>query len=260
MPIAPVRVRLAVLLAAALAAVLPAGVAGAAWRVPVEGVVARSFDLGSDPFEAGRHRGVDLAAAPGDRVRAPCAGRVAVAGQVGTSGRVVTVVCGRWRVSHMPLATIAVHPEELVLGGDALGTVASSRDHAGLHLGVRRDGSRFGYVDPLRFLGADRAPPPLAPVRRPPRSPTVRTRPPALPRTVRAPRRLPVRARVPSPSRPPALPRTVRAPQPARGPVPWPAWLGLALVLAGLGVHRRGHGGKPRAPRPAPIRERAEAT
>ena len=71
-------------------ALMLADLAAAAWHPPVPGVVTRPFDLGSDPFEAGRHRGVDLGAAPGTTVRAPCAGPVAFAGTAGSSGRVVT--------------------------------------------------------------------------------------------------------------------------------------------------------------------------
>jgi Peptidase family M23 len=215
---------------------------GAPWRPPVDGTVARLFDLGADPFEAGRHRGVDLAAAPGAAVRAPCAGRVEVAGTVGTSGRVVTLLCGRWRVTHMPLATIAVRRGVAVDRGTLLGTVAPSREHAGLHLGVRRHGTRFGYVDPLRFLaGTIAAPPPVIGRAPPPRS----RRPPRL---GPAPRAVPA-LRVASPPvtapTPRAVPALRFAPSPAAagsnpGAVaPWPAWAGLALVLAGAGVRWR---------------------
>lgn len=207
--------------------------AEAAWRPPVSGPVAREFDVGANPFEGGRHRGIDLLARPGATVRAPCAGRVVVAGRVGTSGGVVTLLCGRWRVSHMPLATITVRVGASVAAGTAVGTLARrhaglhvTRGHAGLHLGVRRDGRRFGYVDPLRFLGAT----PTAPS-----PPLGRAR----------------RARPPRPARPsarPAIPsaRPVRAPVVSTGNsapgglAPWPAWAGLALVLVGAGVRRHG--------------------
>ena len=125
---------------------------------PVAGDVTRDFDPGR-PFEAGHHRGVDLAAAPGTPVRAACGGRVAFAGRIGTSG-VVTVVCGPWRVTHMPLADVAVRAGT-VSRGATIGTVAASSDHAGLHLGVRRDGTRFGYVDPLRLPRDPTRPVPL---------------------------------------------------------------------------------------------------
>src|SRR5687768_6000273 len=98
--------------------------AAASWRPPVPGTVTRTFDLGSDPFEAGRHRGVDFSASPGTTVRAACAGPVAFAGTAGSSGRVVTVLCGPWRVTHMPLASIAVRQQATVLEGTPLGTLA----------------------------------------------------------------------------------------------------------------------------------------
>ena len=77
--------------AGVLVALLSPGPAQAAWRPPVGGPVTRPFDPGSRPFEAGRHRGVDLQAAPGAPVRAPCSGTVAFAGAVGSAGGVVTL-------------------------------------------------------------------------------------------------------------------------------------------------------------------------
>jgi hypothetical protein len=193
--------------------VLLAAPAKAAWRPPVGGPVTRGFDLGADPFEGGRHRGVDLGAAPGAVVRAPCGGRVVVAGRVGASGGVVTVLCGRWRVSVLPLAAVWVRRSAEVGAGARVGTLARSGAHAGVHLGVRRDRVRFGYVDPMRFLAPAR---PSAPVvvggRRGPRGPAVhRVVPPAV-----------------------ATPAARSAPAPAPGLAPWPAWAGLALVLGGV--------------------------
>jgi hypothetical protein len=180
---------------------------------PLGGPVARGFDVGENPFEGGRHRGVDLAASPGAVVRAPCRGKVVVAGRVGSSGGVVTVLCGRWRVSVMPLASVAVRRGADVRPHARLGVLARSPAHAGLHLGVRRDGVRFGYVDPLRFL----APPSSAPFVAPPgRAPPPRRAPP-----------------------PAAAPRFVPGRVPVPGVAPWPAWTGLALVLAGAGLRWR---------------------
>jgi murein DD-endopeptidase MepM/ murein hydrolase activator NlpD len=124
---------------------------------PVPGEVTRGFDPGR-PYEGGRHRGVDLAAAPGTAVRAACAGPVVFAGRIGGTG-IVTLRCGPWRVTHMPLARIAARGR--VARGAVIGTVAASQAHEGVHLGVRRDGTRFGYVDPLRFLGRRSPPAPL---------------------------------------------------------------------------------------------------
>ena len=225
--------RLATLLAAL--ALCLADVAEAVWRPPVGGAVTRVFDVGSDPFEAGRHRGVDLHARARTPVRAPCRGRVAVAGRVGGSGGVVTVLCGRWRVSHMPLAAIAVRPGAAVSRGAVLGSVARSRAHAGLHLGVRRDGARFGYVDPLRFLDTARPAQP-APVGR------------------RGPSRRPPRLRGPRPVAAPAQPGS--SPIRVGGVAPWPAWAGLALVLAGAGIRWRGRVQTRRSPAPRGLRRK----
>jgi hypothetical protein len=219
MPAAPVIALLVLALLATPAA--------AAWRVPVAGPLARPFAITPHPFTAGQHRGIDLRAAPGAPVRAPCSGRVVVAGRVGTSGGVVTVLCGRWRVSHLPLATITARSGTRVTRGARLGTLATGSDHSGLHLGVRRDGDRFGYVDPLRFL-APAPTPTLPPLGRGPRA--HRTRPPPMARRA-APLTSPLAASLDVPA------------HSDRGQLaPWPAWLGLALVLVGAGVRR--HGGR----------------
>jgi hypothetical protein len=216
----------------------------ASWRPPVAGGVTRGFDLGSNPFEGGRHRGLDLAAPPGTAVRAACGGRVVVAGRVGTNGGVVTVRCGRWRVSHMPLAAITVRRGSVIRRGDLVGRAARSPEHRGLHLGVRREGVRFGYVDPRRFLGRDYDPPVIGGRRSRPRT---RVRPPRLGPAPRPATRAPavMRERVPAgldPARPASS--STRA---ARGPAPWPVWAGLALFLTGVGMRRRG--GRPRGHR-----------
>jgi hypothetical protein len=218
--------------AALLAATTAAAPAHAAWRLPVEAPVTRAFDLGEDPFEGGRHRGVDLAARTGEPVRAPCAGEAVVAGRVGTSGRVVTLRCGAWRVSHMPLGTIAVRRGERVERGAAIGTAAWSREHAGLHLGVRREGDPFGYEDPLALIGRPArrfAPLPRArprprvirPATHPARPLLVRPRPTAIPSARPAPAGGGARRSVPP------EPRSLPA------PAPWPVWAGLAVLLSG---------------------------
>jgi hypothetical protein len=223
--------------------------AAGSWRPPVDGTLTRPFAVGTNPFAAGQHRGIDLRATPGTPVRAPCGGRVVVAGRVGTNGGVVTLRCGPWRVTHLPLATITVHAGTPVARGANLGTVARNVAHAGLHLGVRRAGERFGYVDPLRFLvPAPTAP--LPPLGRAPR--THRDLPPPAPRTTEplaapttAPRAAPTTAPLASPlTAPLAAPHLARVALGAGadrgGLAPWPAWLGLALVLAGAGVRWRG--------------------
>ncbi len=96
------------------------------------------------------HRGVDLDAEPGERVRATLPGRVTVAGAV--AGRPVVVVLHRdqLRTTYLP-----VHPQvavgERVSGGQVIGVV-SAPPHCTdgcLHWGARDDG---GYLDPLSLL------------------------------------------------------------------------------------------------------------
>jgi hypothetical protein len=221
----PALVALVVLL---LALLVPAP-AAARWVRPVAGAVTRGFDVHGSRFAAGRHRGADFAAPRGAPVRAACTGRVAVAEPIGSSGGVVTIACGPWRVSVLPLAQIAVRTGARVEAGDPVGTAGRSLAHAGVHLGVRRAGRRFGYVDPLRFL-AERPPPAAGPARRSPRDE---------PRASIAGRPAP---RAPVATRAIPAPDRVRA-APAIGPgslalAPWPAWAGLALLL--LAVAGRG--------------------
>jgi len=178
-----------------------------AWLPPVSGPPTRLFHLGADPFARGQHRGVDFPAR--GAVRSACSGRVVIAGRVAREGT-VSVRCGRWRVSYAPLARVAVRAGEPVGPGESLGRTAR-----GIHFGVRREGRRFGYVDPLRFLGARHVAPPLV-----------------APPPFGAPRG---GGRRSFPARPHPPPRPVAArshPRPAVAP--WPVWLGLLLGLTGL--------------------------
>jgi hypothetical protein len=202
----------ALAIAAASTALLadPSTAVAGRWLRPVPGELARPFSYSrAAPFAAGAHRGADLAAPPGTPVRAACAGSVLHAGRVALLGRVVSVRCGSRRVSYMPLAGLAVRAGQRVATGAPLGTVAAG--HGGLHLGVRRAGDRFGYVDPLALLAPER---PVAPRALPTRGPHGRPR--AAP---------PVAAPVPAPAPVAASPRTR---------LPATVWLGLALALPAL--------------------------
>ena len=170
--------------------------AGAHWRPPVAGEPARLFHLGPDPFRRGQHRGVDFDAR--GPVRSACSGRVVFAGRVAGAGT-VSMRCGVWRVSYAPLTRVAVRAGERVGAGVRLGRAAR-----GIHFGVRREGRRFGYVDPLPFFAGWRAAPPVL---GPPRAPRLGRSRPAAHRT---------------------------APAPAATLAPWPVWLGLTLLLTGL--------------------------
>jgi hypothetical protein len=197
----------------------------AEWRRPVPGAVSRPFAyLAAEPFVAGRHRGVDLAARPGAAVRATCSGRVAFAGR-----DVVTLRCGEWRVTHLPLTALAVRSGQRLRAGTRLGSLARSPEHAGLHLGVRRAGDRFGYVDPLPFL---RGPKPPVAVLGPRRRVGPAPRRGPLPHAVPAPLEGPAPRELLRLPRSPAPPARVRVP-PERPMAPWPVWTGLALALLG---------------------------
>ena len=206
------RAGVAAVLAAAAALFVLAAPAHA-WRRPVPGPVARGFAYSpAEPFAAGRHRGVDLAARPGEAVRAPCSGVVAYAGR-----GVVTLRCGPWRVTHLPLATLTVRAGARVREGARLGTLAASREHLGLHLGVRRAGDRFAYVDPLPFLRPEmpRVGPPAAPRGRAPHAPGAAPRRPEPRRRCPEPRRR-ARAAPTAPGAAPAVPGPRRTRLPIR--------------------------------------------
>jgi hypothetical protein len=212
-----------VLLALLLATLLP----------PVPGEIVRPFDYGADPFAPGQHRGIDLSASPGEPVQAACSGRLVAAGRVAGRG-VVSISCRGRRVSHLPLERIAVEAGATVRRGARVGTVAAG--HPGLHLGVRKEGDPFGYIDPTPLLLRMEAPPSLPLLPAPRRGRRVPLRPPP-------PTPAPAHAREPRPA-PARHPAPVRRPAPARRPAlaPWPAYVGLGLVAAGCitgGVSRR---------------------
>ena len=252
------------LLALALV-LLSAEAAEGAWRRPVPGAVARAFAYSpSAPFRAGAHRGVDLAAPPGARVRAACSGEVVTAAM-----GVVTLRCGRWRVTALPLAADAVRVGARVRAGATIGRVGTMTGHTGLHLGVRRASDRFAYVDPLPLLTAEPSPPAGAPWRGPrprrrrgprPRRASPRRRRAHCARAAASPRRrrgsAPApRVAVPSPRAAPASRVRVSSRASAGRLAPWPAWVGLGLLALGAvggGVRIRVRRARARAGVPVP--------
>jgi len=211
----------AVVASASVAA--PAWAAQADWRWPVGGEISRAFRLGKDPYAAGAHRGIDLRARPSQVVVSACAGRVRFAGPVPRATMAVTVACGAWSVSHMPLRSARVRAGARVAAGEPLGRLASDADHSGLHLGVRRTGEEHGYVDPEPFLRGAGVPfgGPAVGGRRGPRG--------ARPRAPRRPRAVPRVA--PSPAEPSPTSKPAAAPA--------IAWIGLTLLVAALPLEAR---------------------
>lgn len=134
---------------------LPAGAAphGSSWQWPLRPPVSvvHPFDPPAHPWEAG-HRGVDLAARPGQAVYAAGPGRVGFAHDLAGRG-VVTVLHGRLRTTYLPVRP-SVRPGRTVAAGARIGVVQDVLGHCGasscLHWGLR-EGVR--YFDPLTLLG-----------------------------------------------------------------------------------------------------------
>lgn len=219
----------------------PAAARAAGWQRPVDGPLLRAFDLGENPYERGRHRGVDLVAAQGSRVRSACSGRVSFAGSVPNGGRTVSVRCGALIATYQQLGAIHVPAGRRVARGSILAVVGRSGDprarRAHLHLGVRVAASGR-YLDPLMMLSSA---PPAVPLPGPSPAPRPRRRSP--PPVARAP--LPVPRLAPQ-----TVPRLAPLPRPAGSgrqlapKVPWFVWAGLAgaglaLPVGGLVAARR---------------------
>lgn len=162
---------------------------GPLFRWPVDGPprLVRPFDPPPRPWLPG-HRGVDLAAAPGARVRAAGSGMVLFAGLV--AGRPVVTVghTDGLRTTYEP-----VHPTVRVgapvVAGTPLGELATGHPgcpvSACLHWGLRRG---VVYLDPLALLGPIRVrllpvaeSAPTLPVAASPPVPSVAASPPVLP-------------------------------------------------------------------------------
>jgi murein DD-endopeptidase MepM/ murein hydrolase activator NlpD len=137
----------------AVAAPGPTSSVSVLWGWPLAGrpLVTRGFDPPSTRFGAG-HRGVDLAAVPGQQVVAAGAGVVVFAGLV--AGRPVVSVdhAGGLRTTYEPVQPV-VAAGQVVARGSPLGGVVAG--HGGcpadacLHWGLRRGDA---YLDPLALL------------------------------------------------------------------------------------------------------------
>ena len=231
--------------------------AAAAWTWPVRGpVISRFAYRAASPFARGQRRGVDIAAPSGTPVVAACSGRVRFAGAVGTAGRTVSMACGRFVVSYLHLDAIRTRHGARLRTGDPLGTVgATGRRHERrphLSFGVRRVGTRWAYVDPLRLLPAEHGiPPDTSPAPRGRRAP-----PPLGP----APASEPKPARVPHRGDAPFLAHAERSP--ALGLPLGALWLpaGALLAAAAMGAPLARSRVRYRGRRSANHRTRPQAT
>jgi murein DD-endopeptidase MepM/ murein hydrolase activator NlpD len=127
---------------------------------PVKGIFTSGFGSRSDPLTHGHgnHQGVDIAAAPGQPVRASADGFVMRAGNLGGLGNAIFVAHGygiTTRYGH--LSKIEVRPGQRVKRGDVIGRVGNTGRSTGYHLHyeVRQDGEP---VNPLVYILDDGGP------------------------------------------------------------------------------------------------------
>ncbi|WP_432536796.1 murein hydrolase activator EnvC family protein [Kineococcus arenarius] len=142
----------------------PAPGAGTRWSWPLHPrpVVLRGFD--DVTRYAPGHRGIDLAAEPGQQVLSPAPATVAFSGPVAGRGVVVLEHAGGLRTSYEPVLAGVPVGTRLDAGEAfaALGAGAHCADAPCLHLGLRRGED---YLDPLTLL-APAGPPVLLPLGR----------------------------------------------------------------------------------------------
>lgn len=163
----PARLALALFVAVALG-IGPVSAADSTWEWPLPShSVARGYDPPDTQYGPG-HRGIDVAGAPGDVVRAVAPGTVRFAGDVAGKG-VVVIDHGIEQSTYEPV-TPRVSPGDAVVAGQPIGVLRTGHCPgcgAILHLG-RKSGTT--YLDPLARLSKGRfklvspdGPPPVPP-------------------------------------------------------------------------------------------------
>ncbi|GGQ29612.1 murein hydrolase activator EnvC family protein [Streptomyces roseolilacinus] len=129
----------------------------AVWPVgPPRAPVVRGWEPPASAYGRG-HRGVDLAAPPGTRVRAAAAGRVTFAGPVAGRGVLVVTLPAPpgavpSRVTYEPVRAVVEAGAKVRAGQVVALTAADAASHcagACLHWGLRRGDA---YLDPLSIL------------------------------------------------------------------------------------------------------------
>jgi hypothetical protein len=125
------------------------------WFTPVPGFeIVRAFDKPARNWEQG-HRGIDVAALPGEPIRAPESGTVRFSGNV--AGRpVLSLHVGDHVVSFEPVES-DLHTGDEVFAGHPVGTVAapSHCEPGCVHVGVWRSDTEKDYLNPAQFFSAD---------------------------------------------------------------------------------------------------------
>jgi murein DD-endopeptidase MepM/ murein hydrolase activator NlpD len=126
--------------------------AGGGWPLDDPSVVS-GFRPPDHDWEPG-HRGVDLAARPGDPVLAMTAGTVGFVGTVAGTPVVTILLADGRRLTHEPVRG-SVPAGARVREGQVIGSMAAAGGHCGgrggcLHVGLR---TGDGYADPLSLVG-----------------------------------------------------------------------------------------------------------
>ena len=125
------------------------------WIAPVPLHITRGFDRPVPNWLPG-HRGVDLAARPGQLVRSAGDGTVIWAGILAGRGVVVVGHQGGLRTTYEPVSASVVAGEQ-VHTGEVLGSIDRGQTHCDgrcLHWGLRRG---LEYLNPLLLLGLGHA-------------------------------------------------------------------------------------------------------
>ena len=118
------------------------------WRLPLDGrtVVLRRFAPPAQPWLPG-HRGVDLAARPGQLVRAAGSGTVGYAGPLAGRGVVMILHPDGLRTTYLPIRA-SVRRGQTVTLGDVIGRVEDNVGHCPVSC------LHWGLIDPTRYLDA----------------------------------------------------------------------------------------------------------
>ncbi|MEV7842430.1 M23 family metallopeptidase [Streptomyces cyaneofuscatus] len=127
---------------------------GPVWPLTGRPAVLRGWEPPATPYGPG-HRGVDLAARPGDAVVAAATGRVSFAGRVAGRGVLVIELAGSGapplRTTYEPVRALVDKGDEVV-AGQLVGVLEAGPFHCAggcLHWGLRRGDA---YLDPLSLL------------------------------------------------------------------------------------------------------------
>ncbi|MFE4382654.1 murein hydrolase activator EnvC family protein [Streptomyces cyaneofuscatus] len=127
---------------------------GPVWPLAGRPAVLRGWEPPATPYGPG-HRGVDLAARPGDAVVAAATGRVSFAGRVAGRGVLVIEPAGSGapplRTTYEPVRALVDKGDEVV-AGQPVGVLEAGPFHCAegcLHWGLRRGDA---YLDPLTLL------------------------------------------------------------------------------------------------------------